>query len=348
MSNWSTKTQLALLPPPSAKMPPKARKGAADVPPNQKHLCLICSTNVGENVKAIGCSVCGLWTHLDCTELDDSDFVTIVKMKRLNGCHMFTCRACSQAHINLQSKVAALSKQLDDIQETMSDHEERISENTDNITKLAKDVEKVKETAEACASADNASDIVFKEMADREARKMNLVLYQVEEPSKTIKAGEARKQKDRETIENIFDTIDVELDIDKDMKYYVRTGEKNDDDKPRPLLLGFRDISKRDEVLNSAKNLAKSRFDHISIVPDLTKKQRNDDASLKKEMDRKNDEMDADEAKNWIWKLQGVRGQRRLLKVKRHQQKTRKRGREQNQMETSDSPPSQRRNTTDA
>ena len=63
--------------------------------------------------------------------------------------------------------------------------------------------------------------------------------------------------------------------------------------------------------------LANSKFEKISIIPDLTPNQRKCEENLRKDAERLNREMEAEESLNWEWLLVGERGQRRLIKRKK-------------------------------
>ena len=69
--------------------------------------------------------------------------------------------------------------------------------------------------------------------------------------------------------------------------------------RPRPLLVRLRTVELKDQVFASAKNLkGSSNFSRISIVPDLTRQQRNEDKALMDEAELKNSKMTEEEALN--------------------------------------------------
>ena len=65
--------------------------------------------------------------------------------------------------------------------------------------------------------------------------------------------------------------------------------------------------------------MAKTKFDKVSIAPDLTKGQHEDNKKLRTDADNKNKELDAEEALNWEFRTVGIRGQRRIIKQKKQQ-----------------------------
>jgi hypothetical protein len=71
-------------------------------------------------------------------------------------------------------------------------------------------------------------------------------------------------------------------------------------------------------LLRVAKNLEDTCFSDVNIAPDLTKKQRDKEAELKKEAERRNKSLsENDVSKNLHWVVVGPRGERRLTKEKK-------------------------------
>ena len=74
-------------------------------------------------------------------------------------------------------------------------------------------------------------------------------------------------------------------------------------------------IKKR--ILSNTRKLANSKFERVSIIPDLTPQQRKEEEEQHKEVDKLNSELNHDESLNWEWVLVDPRGRRRLIKRKR-------------------------------
>lgn len=116
----------------------------------------------------------------------------------------------------------------------------------------------------------------------------------------------------------MFKSIGVKLAED-DIKYSVRLGDLNDrrvEEEPRPLKISFRKLALREEIFNNARNLQKTQFKEVSIVPDLTKQQRDEDKDLRAEADRLNSELSETEALNWQYRCIGRRGERVISKMR--------------------------------
>ena len=58
--------------------------------------------------------------------------------------------------------------------------------------------------------------------------------------------------------------------------------------EPRPVIIGLYSEDIKEQLLAKASNLRGTCYENVSIVPDLTKKQREQEAELKMEADRRN------------------------------------------------------------
>ena len=74
------------------------------------------------------------------------------------------------------------------------------------------------------------------------------------------------------------------------------------------MLIGFRNRPKRDEILASAPGLVDTDHTDIHVVPDLTAKQRQDDADVRAECERLNKDMTEEDFLVWEWRPVGQKG----------------------------------------
>jgi hypothetical protein len=95
-------------------------------------------------------------------------------------------------------------------------------------------------------------------------------------------------------------------------------------------VIGLENEEEKRHVLGRARDLRNTQFRDISIVPDLTRKQRNREARLKDEAEEKNKDLTEDEkSRNVKWMVVGRRGEKRIIKgVERDQQPYVQHGRE--------------------
>lgn len=71
----------------------------------------------------------------------------------------------------------------------------------------------------------------------------------------------------------------------------------------------------------------KTRFKEVTVVPDLTKKQREEETALKNEAEKRNRNLpESDKSKNLQWVVAGACGEKRLTKVLRDQERNFRKG----------------------
>jgi hypothetical protein len=162
---------------------------------------------------------------------------------------------------------------------------------------------------------DRKEKAIFDELRQRDSRRMNVIMHGVEEIDKEDAAGSERREWDRAECLAILETLRMGME-DSDIKFTRRLGEASGRG-PRPLCVGFFSDSERDKVLRRARELEKSKYKDVSICADLTWKQREEEADLAKEADRRNERelTDEDKAKNLKWAVVGAKGQKRLVKT---------------------------------
>ena len=166
--------------------------------------------------------------------------------------------------------------------------------------------------------AEKSNKAVFRELGERARKENNLVLHMV--PESTSKDAGARKQHNLQALGELIGYLEVNIKVDKAVKFCRRQGAIPDSgSKPRPLLVGFKRKEDMDLVLQSAKHLSDcpdKLVAKISIVRDLTKAQRDDEADLLEEVKRKNlSRTEEDITNNQCYKRVGKRGERYEIKV---------------------------------
>jgi hypothetical protein len=97
------------------------------------------------------------------------------------------------------------------------------------------------------------------------------------------------------------------------LRFCRRIGEKGAN--PRPMIIGLETEEEKRHILGRARNLHGTQFHDISVVPDLTKKQRSREARLKQEAEERNKKLtNEDRNRNEKWLVVGRRGEKRLIK----------------------------------
>jgi hypothetical protein len=293
----------------------------------EEYFCLQCKLKVAENQFSVACSICDRWIHKDCG-LDEDEYKLVDKMFQKKGFHCWSCDGCakglSKLHkmiVSNQREIASLREDVTEIQVTTDKNVNDIVTNAEGIDSLRKDVEELKSTENSGFNNEG----VLEELDLRESKKANLMIFSIPEPDETLEPL-LKKKADIQTMKDICASIDVNLNSESDIKFIYRVGELGE--KSRPLSLGFRNAGVRDRILKNAWKLNKSdEYKKISLAPDLTPLQLKKEKKLLAEAEEKNKELSDTDAKNYVWKLIGIRGNRILRKVKRTAQGTQKKTR---------------------
>ena len=196
---------------------------------------------------------------------------------------------------------------------------EDIEVNKEEIATQKRRMDKVERKVEELDPAkiiEQSRDSMLKELRERESRKDNLVIHQVEETE--VGSGLEKKEQDIKKIKEIFDFLNCPPLNNDGIKFIFRVGEKKERPGPRPIILCLKDPGARTHVLENARRLASTRFERISITPDLTPLQRKEEDGLRKEAESRNSAMTNDERLNYEWVLMGMKGQKSLIKRKRY------------------------------
>jgi hypothetical protein len=266
--------------------------------------CLGCGKKFTNKEAAVRCSICGLWSHKACSGLTNDFFNALAEQYKLTKRTYWACRACSTYAEGMSHRLREVSEKADEAIRVGQ-------ENSSEIVKLKEEVEKEKERADRNAKKLEAE--MMEEMTRREERRRNIVIHGLKEP--VAAEGRKRMEEDRKKLDEIFTIIDVNVHESSDVEFCRRVGEKSE--KARPLVVGFFTEWAKETVLKYTKNLAESEMSEVTIVPDLTEKQRRAEKDLLAEAERRNrDELTNDDvSKNLSWKIVGRKGQKRLVKA---------------------------------
>ena len=196
--------------------------------------------------------------------------------------------------------------------------QEESAQTKDKVEMAAKevkaDMKAVKEdTAAICTKAWS------RELRERKARELNVIVYGLLELPIIAKRGEQRKSHDTAELSAMLEELECALDVDNQVKFMVRAGDMREDviDNPRPLKVGLRASDIREKVFDKAKQLPQSSYSTVSIAPDLTKQQRDEEKELAKEAKRLTDEQNEEDFLVFEYRLVGRKGQRVIRKLKK-------------------------------
>ena len=273
--------------------------------------CGGCSKPVGTG--SVQCSICDLWYHLACGNINEDLFKLITATHASTGGHCWACKSCQSATQSLNKKVVLMEKKILQIEKTISEQADSIAANEEKMDTLSNKVEEIQEACDPAATSEKIEASLFSELNERESKKRNIIVYKAEES--TDRDGDQRKSHDVAIVTEIGKTIGVDINNVRDIAFTARLGQKKDG-LERPLLVGLKREQKKVEILDKARKLAKSRFEHVSLAPDLTKRQREEEKNMKEKMDKLNADRTVEDSKNFIWRMVGQRGYMKLIKSK--------------------------------
>ena len=265
----------------------------------------------------VQCKGCDLWWHQNCSGMPKPMYDLIIMTVDQCGTHCWCCRVCASVQDGIKKSIIALNVQVNEMDEKITANTSDIKSNKDNLEVLNNKFDNLESTATKSADKDE----IFKEIREREARKVNIILHGVPEP-----VGEAadRGKKDKQEIKSIAAAVNVKLDQNADIKFAYRTGEKpkETDAKPRPLRVGFHDRNKAQRLIDDAWKLKDNKKLKYTayIASDLTVQQREEEKQMRKEVEEKNNDLASDD--EYHFQVVGKRGHRIIAKVRKRQKDT--------------------------
>ena len=289
------------------------------MPPKVKNPCIKCGESVTTN--SIACCVCARWIHAKCADMPKEMFNHLLENKKAHGHHFWGCEGCSKGVYEFSVQVQRLKLDLNSVKKQVEDNTASLETVKDKVKSLEKKVEESsnERTQDREGILKEARSSWSAELRDREARRGNIVVHNLPEPPADLTAPAKRKEKDQDALMALLADIGININKDEDIKFSVRPGKVSEDagSKPRPLIVGFRSHALRDKVLDNARKLKHSNlFSRVSLVPDLTNQQRQEDKELQQEADKLNRELESEGNLNFQYRCQGRKGERILVKGK--------------------------------
>ena len=295
-----------------------------------KTTCLVCKTtanSVAANKSgSVKCTVCDGWWHPHCVQMSQETFKMITDWTLAGHESMWKCQTCDRASAKLMKMVTALSSKVGENEKQLAEQSTRLDKVEDKD--MAQDMRldgQEKEIKELCEVISKLSDkggaSAVREMDERATKENNLVFHRVVESGE----GEARLRiaQDKVNIQELSRAMGVEVGVD-DFKFVRRLGPGNSDtvreggrDDPRPLLVGFVHRHHAELVVQNSWRLAEAdilAMREVSVVKDLTQRQRAGERELFKEAARKNLSRSRDNIEgNFAFKIVGKRGAKREI-----------------------------------
>jgi hypothetical protein len=265
--------------------------------------CLGCSKKFTKNDAAVQCTVCGLWIHKQCADISNEVFDFLDRQKKETGRAYWGCKPCSTYAEGMNHRLKQIEDELKEVKQTTASNVEaiqRVEKKVDELVEQAKKTDVLtKDDLEARMREER------EEARERKDRELNVIIHGLEECDEEEAAAEERIKWDRSQCMEMAKSQRIKLE-EHDIKFCRRVGPKKD--KERPLVLGLYSHITRSKLIKAEYG------EGISVGPDMTRKQREEEAEIWKEMEERNNNRTEDQvSKNLSWRMVGQKGERRLI-----------------------------------
>lgn len=296
--------------------------GKFDCPVCHKSAKQIASNKTG----SVQCSVCSLWYHPPCANVEDGKLEMIFKCVEMGMNSPWSCTVCETGLAKVAKDVKENRARIGNVEasvETVVTKQEQLEEkNKSQDTRMDLQDKIIKDLQDQLSKVQGGSgEKVLEEMAEQGSRERNAVCHKCPESSASV--PEDARVDDMVGTQGLFDHLGLALRADQVLIGLRRLGKVRDDGQARPLLLIFKNKQDRDKLLEKAPRLSKDQEGYwrdINIVADLTQRQRQLEQSMFKRAEEQNLARNNDEqSKNLCWKVLGRRGERVLRQVELRQ-----------------------------
>ncbi|KAK4317199.1 hypothetical protein Pmani_011680 [Petrolisthes manimaculis] len=238
-------------------------------------------------VRKIGvlCGLCEGWFHVGCEKLSKDDYEKLTELG--DKSHWF-CKTCRSKFKGMKKEIQVLREDNKALKNRLEAVEKRMDDLQNDIVRDIK--EKVIEE--------------IREDEEQERRKSNLVIYNLPEPEGTNaeEVGDIEEAVCQQLFEQEIKVQEVAVvsvkRLGKPREREVRPRPNAnaaepgvaDKPKPRPLLVKLIDAKTKWTILKNCKNLKYTQndiFKYVSVTPDMTYKQRQEDKRLRDELRRR-------------------------------------------------------------
>ena len=270
--------------------------------------CIYCGKNCVKG--CVQCAVCSLWSHMSCTGLSKEAIKGLEVQAKEVGQAYWACRAC----MNFSNK---WHSQMREVNKRQEETEARVEANTDKIEEVRLNTEELRrEFREYLQRTEGIQErleaVMDTELRERDARRLNLVIHGLQEPAENIKDPRGRMEQDKIECERLFVAMKARTRYQA-IRFCRRIGERGED--PRPLVFGVFTEEEKRHLLEKARELVYTKYENVTVVPDMTKSQRKGEQQLRDEATRRNNQLtEEDRNKQLKWLVVGKRGEKRLIK----------------------------------
>ena len=157
----------------------------------------------------------------------------------------------------LNGRLAVVEKDLKEVKKDLGEVKEKQTVNDKKVEAVEKDVEQLKKTVKG--NTNNTKTSIMSEVTQREMRKTNIIVHGLEEPQVEGAANkQVFKEKEEEALNSLLDSMSL-TEVKQGIKFKRRLGERKEN-KPRPLLIGFKNANERNLVMEASWKRSSSKF----------------------------------------------------------------------------------------
>ncbi|KAK4325791.1 hypothetical protein Pmani_003733 [Petrolisthes manimaculis] len=278
--------------------------------------CKQCRRKVQGDDEGIQCDKCGLWYHAVCENIGEALYKDLQK----DNDELWFCRRCKPTvkknlleNKKLKEDNVRMKEELQEVKEELQEGNDTISDKTE--TKLAKELNIIKKQVEGTQKRienlgkkweerENEMDEyitkkvfeIIKEKEERDRRKNNLVMHNIEEPNNMNE--KELYDHDLAVCMDIFgNEIGARIE-EGEIVDIARLGKKeeegeNQNRRPRCLLIKMKEPEKKLSIIKNAKKIKttrKNEYKRVFIQPDLTSSERENEKELREKLREKREQ----------------------------------------------------------
>ncbi len=293
----------------TVQKPTKTKKTTQKPGQKEAALCLACNKKCTGSQASVLCQLCSLWCHKNCAGISDAVFKSLTLQVKEVGTAYWACKSClsfaakTNALLkNMNNQLAAMDAKIERNSEEIGSAKREICKMDSGLKRVERKVDEVKNQVE---------DDIYVELRERESRRLNLIIHGLPEPERA-RDNRERSDMDKEECGRIFRSIEAGIRPDQ-IKFCRRLGEKGRD--PRPIAIGLTSEETKRRILDKARNIQRTKYENVSIVADLTRKQRQEESKMLEEAEKRNRNLtEEDRSKNLKWMVVGRKGEKRMIK----------------------------------
>ena len=238
---------------------------------------------------SISCDSCNQWIHRGCTDLTATEFKVLQKG---NAAILFKCEDCLKTNGKENKALSSIESKLTEMMNMMGDMKNQIlKEVEDKIDYKLKETQQQEKMESAIRIELNQRlDVTTEDEKERkeiEEKSNNIILHNVEEQE---------LENDNHKIEEIIKILDPQGSLAPNTGNLTikRLGKKKSPEKgitlrPRPVQIVLPNPNSKNGILKNSRNLRDSKYQQISVRPDLTRKQQEIDYKLRQQLRQRKD-----------------------------------------------------------